>query len=231
MKQKMEDLERQHKENYRKAIYDTIDDNTDKLIQEDSVPLFKEPPLASMDVLKSKILEKAKEEKIILSTEQLDKVIHDFRSKMLVEVLKIGDYRRDGLHNCMENVIEKEEFEEDQIENLFQDVREKMRSLFEKKLEYSLQEDVIPNLSTLFQSTKNNTPDSIDNFLISVSKYLTYRYPEQLIDAFVDKILLKDQILLNRLKEHNERYCFTKTHSHLLNNDQQSVVIKKEKRS
>ena len=56
----IEKIKTEHVENYKKALIETINNNTNALFDEDIASLLKTPPLDSMDVIKSKFLDLAK---------------------------------------------------------------------------------------------------------------------------------------------------------------------------
>lgn len=215
MKESLEKIEEQHLQNYRAALFDTIQDNTDKLVQEDFLLLLKEPPLASMDILKSKILSRAIEDGIILSTEQLTKVVQQFRDKMISELPEIGLFRKKTIQESLDKIIKSKEFTKEEVTNILKNTKEELKSLFGVKLEHHIQEEMIPLVPALVDQTKNSVTDKNDSFFQNASEYLTYRYPTYIEESLESRITLKDQTLLNRLLEHQERYRFTKEHSHL----------------
>ena len=50
-------------------------------------------------------------------------------------------------------------------------------------------------------------------------KYIKNNYNKQIIESINMKIMVKDNILLNSIKEHSERYLFTINNSRLLNDN------------
>lgn len=216
MKENLEKIEEQHLNNYRAALLDTIEDNTDVLIQEDFISLFKEPPLASMDLLKSRILNYAKEQLIILSTEQLDSIVQSFRGQMLSELPDIGLARKRFLQEQIETMLqEKEIFTREELVDLLNGTKKQVESLFHTRLESHIQEGLVPQLPLLVETSKNQDINHNDLFLQSASEFVTYRYSSSMEEIVEKKIALKDQTLLNRILEHQERYLFTKENSRL----------------
>ena len=61
----LEKLMQQHVENYKKAVLEIVNNNTNSLIDNDIIFLIKKPPLDSMDQIKTKFLVLAKKEKIL----------------------------------------------------------------------------------------------------------------------------------------------------------------------
>ena len=74
----IEDFKQKHFENYKNAVLETLKNNTISLFDDDVLFLLKKPPLDSMDVIKSKFLDLAKKQKIILDDIKLNKIIDDF---------------------------------------------------------------------------------------------------------------------------------------------------------
>ena len=73
----IEDFKQKHFENYKNAVLETLKNNTISLFDDDVLFLLKKPPLDSMDVIKSKFLDLAKKQKIILDDIKLNKIIDD----------------------------------------------------------------------------------------------------------------------------------------------------------
>jgi len=96
-------LKEQHIENYRNAILENIKNNTNVLVDEDIMSLIRKPPLDSMDLIKSKFLYLAKKNKIILNTDELDKILDDYRNDVSKCFFKIKDIR---LQELSDRVIE-----------------------------------------------------------------------------------------------------------------------------
>lgn len=232
MKEKLEDFEKQHKQNYYDAVVDTIHDNTEKLVKEELLPLFQDPPLASMDTLKSTILKYAKAEKIVLSLEQLQAIIHRFRDQMMQEVMMLGTVREESLHPFVEHALLEEKQKKEVISaSQLKQTREVLMDQIKTELEYHLQEGLIPFVPQLLDENKNQSFNENDAFLTMVSEYLTYRYPSYMVKKIEDKMIFKDHTLMSRLMEHAERYQFTQEHSRLLDDRFKESVSKKDKRS
>ena len=64
MQEEKEKIKLQHIESYKKAIIETIKNNTNSLIDDDIMSLIKKPPLDSMDQIKSKFLDLAKKNNV-----------------------------------------------------------------------------------------------------------------------------------------------------------------------
>ena len=78
------EFKKQHIETYKNAVRENILNNTNVLVDEDIMSLLKKPPLDSMDFIKCKFLDLAKKNKIVLNTEELSKILDNYR-KMINE--------------------------------------------------------------------------------------------------------------------------------------------------
>lgn len=214
-KQIME-LKIQHQNNYKKAIMENIKNNTKVLVEEDLLSLIKKPPLDSMDIIKSRFLDLAKKNKIILNTENLSKIIEEYRK---------------NLSNCLENIkkirteeliskVEKTTFVKDNDiikinKKDFVNLNKEIRKIFKDKIKLYLEDSILKKIDIVFN-------DIIDDnvkikFVGEISKFLTTTYQKQMLENIDIKILVKDTTLINGVKEQSERYLFTLHNSHLFN--------------
>ena len=76
-------LKEQHFDSYKSAVIDNIINNSNVLFDEDIMSLIKKPPLDSMDLIKSRFLNIAKKNKIIINNELLDKHLNKYRSDVI----------------------------------------------------------------------------------------------------------------------------------------------------
>ena len=79
----LEEFKKQHLENYKQAIMEIIRNNTDVLVNEDIMSLLRKPPLDSMDLIKSKYLDLAKKNKVVLDTVKLDRMLDSYRNEVV----------------------------------------------------------------------------------------------------------------------------------------------------
>ena len=82
----IEDFRQKHFENYKNAVLETLKNNTISLFDDDILSLLKKPPLDSMDVIKCKFLELAKRHKTIIKADVLDKILEDYRKKVITYI-------------------------------------------------------------------------------------------------------------------------------------------------
>jgi len=210
----VEELRKQHVENYRKAILENIRNNTNVLVDEDITSLIRKPPLDSMDLIKSKFLDLAKRNKIVLDTLELDKILDAYRENISESLIMVKNIRIEQLSSKVNDV--KLERESDVIKVNKKDftvVNKQIRKFMKEKINESYSDKLLKNVDKIFIS---GTSDEIKNKVImEVTKYFNGSYQKQLFEGIDFKILVKDTTLINGILEQGERYLFTKNNSHL----------------
>ncbi|MBR2828699.1 MAG: hypothetical protein IKE70_05660 [Bacilli bacterium] len=204
------DLKKQHYDNYQKSLYDLIDNNTNRFIDEDLMSLVKQPPLDSMDVLKTKIIDIGKKYKVLVQLEVLEKFLREYRESFLESFEKIRKNRRDSLNKIVNNSNnEVVKFNKKD----FLSIDREIKNLVKEKFKESFDIYIIQNISMLFQ----NFDDSTMGMKISteLTNYFKKNYFKQLFEKFELKLMVKDTILINASKEQSERYIFTLKNSRL----------------
>jgi len=213
----VEELKQQHIKTYKNAIIENIKNNTKSLVNDDIKSLIAKPPLDSMDSIKNKFLSVAKKDKIVLNTEELSKILDDYRkclNKVLVDIekerisvlsKKVEEYSFDSSDDVV--VFYKKDFininkfikktVKDQLASALEIVNKKIYKVFSKDVEDSVK----------------------DKFTQEVVKYLKSSYQKQLLDNLDIKVLVKDTTLINGIKESTDHYVFTLNNSKLLNLD------------
>ena len=184
--------------------------------------LLKKPPLDSMDSIKVKFLDLAKKQKIILDIEQLDQLLLDFRE----DASKIGDSLKDIRISNLEKII-KDFNPQKETEIIkfnkkdFTMLNKKMKIVIKEQIKNSLDENIVKNVKSIF--TENTDIEKKEKVEEDILKFLNKNYLKQLLESVDFKILVKDTILINAVKEQGERYLFTKMNSYLLNDKKQSI--------
>ncbi|MCI8568670.1 MAG: hypothetical protein HFJ11_01655 [Bacilli bacterium] len=211
-------LKEQHIENYKNAILENIKNNTNVLVDEDIMSLTRKPPLDSMDLIKSKFLDLAKKNKIILNIEQLDIILDAYRIKNEKCFDKIKEIRIDELSNKVKSLEILKDSEVIKINKKdFISVNKEIKKLIKNQLKESFENEVLKKMENIFI---NDTNEDIRSKIVSeVSKYVKGSYQKQLLDNIDFKILVKDTTLINGTKEQSERYLFTLNNSRLLNDN------------
>lgn len=206
----------QHEKNYRQAVLDNIKNNTDVLVDQDIVSLLRKPPLDSMDLIKSKFLDLAKKNKIVLNTDELSKLLDNYRKYLLKCCDEIKGIRILELSSKVEK--EKLEKNSDIIKinkKDFVNINKKIKKILRDKLNDGYDSYILKKIDKVFL---NDTNDILKKKVIDdVSKYIKGTYQKQLLENFDIKILVKDITLINGTKEQGERYLFTLNNSRLLN--------------
>lgn len=215
MNDALEQLRRQHIDNYKNAIIDIINNNTNVLVEEDIMSLLRKPPLDSMDLIKTKFLDLAKKNKIILNTDELSNMIDNYRSNLMNEVLNIKDIRVKELTKEFKKI----KYENNEVFKLnkkdFTKVDKDIKKLLKDQLGNSCNTFILKNLDNIYsEDVDSNIRNSINT---NISKYINGSYQRQLLENFDIKVLVKDTTLINSIKEQNERYLFTINNSRILN--------------
>lgn len=214
----LEKLMQQHVENYKKAVLEIVNNNTNSLIDNDIIFLIKKPPLDSMDQIKTKFLALAKKEKIILDTNNLYKMICNFRKDVIHKLETIKKIRIDEITAIINSININEE---NQVIKITKKELSSINKIIKKNvkqiIDESVQKNILDNICNIFTSDVGN--DKEQKISKEIFKFLDKRgiYQKQLLENIDFKILVKDTTLINGLKEQAERYVFTKNNSRLFN--------------
>ena len=209
----VEELKKQHFDSYKATLLSIIENNTNILVSEDIKSLIKKPPLDSMDVLKNKFLELSKKNKIVLNTEELSKLLDNYREELNKSIELIRKERIDILSKKVNSFKYKE--------NEVLEFYKKDFIFLDKVLKKILKDNMISSYEKVFKDiTKifdKDIDDSIKNKIIEdIDKFINKNYQKQIMDGFDIKVLVKDTILINSINEQNERYIFKLKNSRLL---------------
>ncbi len=216
MNNELEKLKKQHAANYKKAVLEIIKNNTSVLVNEDIMSLFKKPPLDSMDVIKCKFLDCAKKYKIVLDIEHLSKIIDNYRKDVIGFFDEISNYRIDYLTNVVDNECNENADVIIKINKKdFIDINKHNKKIIKDCVLESIENMVVNNLKLIF--TKNFDELSKNKFILEMEKFLKKGYIKQIIENVDFKVLVKDTILINSIKEQGERYLFTMQNSRIFN--------------
>jgi len=205
-------MKQQHIDNYRKAVIDIIENNTNALV-EDIKTVLKKPPLEAMDLIKVKLLSLAKKNKVILNTEKLDKILTDFRKSLFDMCILIYKVRTEELNSKINNtVLDSTDVILKINKKDFNEINKEIKSIIKSTFS-SASDNLIGQIDSVFSAD-----DDIKNkILVEITKYIKNNYLKQLIDGCDIKILVKDTTLINSVKEQAERYKFTLSNSRILN--------------
>ena len=214
----MEQIKQQHLNTYKNATKEIVINNTKALVENDIISLIKKPPLDSMDIIKTKLISLAKKEKIILSTEKLDTLIKNYRDFLEDKLLSLRKIREDYLIKKIDEFIPERETEIIKIQKKELDsINKTLKQDLKKILDLSQTEILFNNLDTIYE-------DGIDEEIKSrinkaFTKFMKSTYQKQLNESIAIKTMVKDRTLLSGILEQGERYLFTKSNSHLFDEE------------
>ena len=214
----MEQITKQHLNTYKNATKEIVINNTKALVENDIISLIKKPPLDSMDIIKTKLISLAKKEKIILSTEKLDTLIKNYRDFLEDKLLSLRKIREDYLIKKIDEFVPERETEIIKIQKKELDsINKTLKQDLKKILDLSQTEILFNNLDTIYE-------DGIDEEIKSrinkaFTKFMKSTYQKQLNESIAIKTMVKDRTLLSGILEPGERYLFTKSNSHLFDEE------------
>ena len=204
-----EDILKQHKQILMTAGLELATNNTNSLIEDDIINGVIEVPLEAMDTVKQRVLNIAKNNSLVLDSDKFNEVLISYKEKLKKEFRNIFKKRI----KLIEDNYSK--FNDDKPMELVKNLKKELVKFNkeakkeEKQVLTSLvKEKIISNLDLIVK--EDNT-----TFKKDATKFLQTTYVKQIIETIDMKILVKDTILLNSLKEQIERFVFTMENSHL----------------
>lgn len=207
----IEKLKEEHFNTYKNAVIANIENNSTILVKEDLYSLINKPPLDSMDLLKNKLIALAKKNKIVIDNNNLDKILDDYRKKVIKEFDDFIKTRTIFYTNLVTNI--KRENDSTTIKILKKDL-----SNYNKKMKKDIKKIIEDNTDSLIIKKAVNIFKIDDPKINSdLNKFINKTYLKQLLENVDIKILVKDATLINSIKEQTERYQFTLNNSHLFN--------------
>ena len=214
MEDTLKKFKEQHLENYKSAILETIKNNTNVLVDEDIMSLVKKPPLDSMDVVKSKFLDVAKKNKVVLDTESLDKMMDKYRKNLLKVCNEVRKVRLEVLNDVVNTHVFEKDNDVIKIRKKDLDVvNKKIKKILKDHLKDTVEKDVIKNINNIFDSVDDDV--KLKKINDDIKKVVNGSYQRQLLENADIKILVKDTTLINGVKEQSDRYIFTLENSRL----------------
>lgn len=209
----VEELKKQHFDSYKATLLTIIENNTNILVNEDIKSLIKKPPLDSMDVLKNKFLDLSKKNKIVLNTDELSKLLDNYRENLNKSIDEIKKERI----SILSKKVNSFKYKENEVLGLYKKDFISLDKVLKKILKdnmISSYEKIFKNINKIFDK---DIDDSIKNKIIEdIDKFINKNYQKQIMDGFDIKVLVKDTILINSINEQNERYIFKLNNSRLL---------------
>jgi len=204
-----EDILKQHKQILMAAGLELATNNTNSLIEDDIINGVIEVPLEAMDTVKQRVLNIAKHNNLILNSDKFNEVLISYKEELKKEFRNIFKKRI----KLIEDNYSK--FDDDKPMDLVKNLKKELVKFNkeakkeEKQVLTSLvKEKIISNLDLIVK-------DDNTTFKKDATKFLQTTYVKQILETVDMKILVKDTILLNSLKEQIERFVFTMENSHL----------------
>ena len=204
-----EDILKQHKQILMTAGLELATNNTNSLIEDDIINGVIEVPLEAMDTVKQRVLNIAKNNSLVLNSDKFNEVLISYKEELKKEFRNIFKKRI----KLIEDNYSK--FDDDKPLDLVKNLKKELVKFNkeakkeEKQILTSLvKEKIISNLDLIVK-------DDNTTFKKDATKFLQTTYIKQILETVDMKILVKDTILLNSLKEQIERFIFTMENSHL----------------
>lgn len=204
-----EDILKQHKQILMTAGLELATNNTNSLIEDDIINGVIEVPLEAMDTVKQRVLNIAKNNSLVLDSDKFNEVLISYKEELKKEFRNIFKKRI----KLIEDNYSK--FDDDKPMDLVKNLKKELVKFNkeakkeEKQVLTSLvKEKIISNLDLIVK-------DDNTTFKKDATKFLQTTYVKQILETVDMKILVKDTILLNSLKEQIERFVFTMENSHL----------------
>ena len=204
-----EDILKQHKQILMTAGLELATNNTNSLIEDDIINGVIEVPLEAMDTVKQRVLNIAKNNSLVLDSDKFNEVLISYKDDLKKEFRNIFKRRIDIIKDNYSNMNDDKPLE--LVKNL------------KKELVKFNKETKKEEKQVLMKLVKNNLVNNLDlivkndnaTFKKDATKFLQTTYVKQILETVDMKILVKDTILLNSLKEQIERFVFTMENSHL----------------
>ena len=207
----IEKLKDEHFNTYKNAVIANIENKSTNLVKEDLYSLINKPPLDSMDLLKNKIIDLAKKNKIVIDNNDLDKILDNYRKKVIKEFDNFIKTRTTFYTDLVSSI--KRENDSTTIKILKKDL-----SNYNKKMKKDIKKIIEDNTDSLILKKSINIFKVDDSNINSdLNKFINKTYIKQFLENVDIKILVKDATLINTIKEQTERYQFTLSNSHLFN--------------
>lgn len=207
---KQEELLEQHLSIYLNSIEELIKNNSYSLVEDDLLPLFKKPPLETMDTIKQKMLSLGKHYHVIINTEQLDRALEEYRNSMQKKIKSLKKYREDYL---IKDIRQKSK---DTKDGTFKILKKDLTYL-DKNLKKEIKNEIENDMQKLMDNIPNffQIEEMEDKLKKDVTKYFKITYPRNLMETIDMKVIVKNTILINGVNEQTEHFIFAKENSHL----------------
>ena len=212
----IDDFKKKHIENYKNAVTEILKNNTTALFEDDILSLLKKPPLDSMDIIRCKFLELAKKHKTIIQTEMLDKILNDYRQKVITFIPSWKKIRIEDLKKIIVSFSPKKETDIIKFNKKdFVPINRKLKKKIKSDVADTIDKKIVKNVNRLF--TDDIDEKEANTFASEMIKFVQSAYLKQLLESVDFKVIVKDTTLINGVREQGEHFLFTKMNSYLLN--------------
>ncbi len=219
----LNELIEQHLTNYKNAVIEIIKNNTNSLIDEDIIVIVKDPPLASMDVIKQKLLYLVKREGIILNDEKLTTLLSKYRKQIIDDISNLKSLRNDTIIQKINDFNPKRDTDIICVEStVLESIDKKLKQAIKKSIMQSNKDILFKNIDSIYINVENEEIKT--NITNDFEKYIKTTYQKQLLDNISIKIMIKDRTLISRINEQGERYLFTKSNSYIFKDEDKSTT-------
>lgn len=217
----IDDFKKKHIENYKNAVTEILKNNTTALFEDDILSLLKKPPLDSMDIIRCKFLELAKKHKTIIQTEMLDKILNDYRQKVITFIPSWKKIRIEDLKKIIVSFSPKKETDIIKFNKKdFVPINRKLKKKIKSDVADTIDKKIVKNVNRLF--TNDIDEKEANTFASEMIKFVQSAYLKQLLESVDFKVIVKDTTLINGVREQGEHFLFTKMNSYLLNENKKS---------
>lgn len=203
------DILNQHKKILLTAGVELATNNTNSLIDDDIINGVIEVPLETMDILKQRIVNIAKNNSLILNSDKFNDTLTSYKGQLKEEFRKVFSKRIKLIEDNYSNLDDNNPLA--LVKNLKKDLvkfNKDIKKEYKAVLVRLVNDNLVSNLDLIVK-------DSSVNFKKDATKFLQNIYIKQVLEIIDMKVVVKDTILLNSLKEQMERFIFTKENSHL----------------
>ena len=203
------DILKQHKNIFMSAGIELVTNNTNSLVEDDIINGVIEPPLEAMDIIRQRIINIAKNNGVILNNDKFGDILNSYKKDLQLEFRNIFKNRIKLVKNNFSKLNDDKPM--DLVKSLKKELvkfNKDIKKEYKEFIKQLVKDKIIDNLDSIVSSDDAN-------FKKDVVKFLQNVYVKQILETIDMKILVKDTILLNSLKEQMERFVFTKENSHL----------------
>ena len=203
------DILKQHKNIFMSAGIELVTNNTNSLVEDDIINGVIEPPLEAMDIIRQRIINIAKNNGVILNNDKFGDILNSYKKDLQLEFRNIFKNRIKLVKNNFSKLNDDKPM--DLVKSLKKELvkfNKEIKKEYKEFIKQLVKDKIIDNLDSIVSSDDAN-------FKKDVVKFLQNVYVKQILETIDMKILVKDTILLNSLKEQMERFVFTKENSHL----------------